>query len=136
VENPAAPAWALTMLRLSLGFAITIGALTEKLLDPALAQALLTERPYLNIVRPLGVPDPVFVYLAGLTELVIGAVVLSGRLTRPVIAIGAVIFTLTLPLFGWSEFLGHLPYYGIMFVLFMAPSARSRTVRRQLRPAA
>jgi uncharacterized membrane protein YphA (DoxX/SURF4 family) len=136
VENPAAPAWALTMLRLTLGFAITVGAFTEKLLDPTLAQELLKERPYLNILHPLGVEDPLFVYLAGLTELVIGSVVLSGWLTRPVIALGAIIFTLTLPFFGWSEFLGHLPYYGIMFVLFMAPSARSRIVRRQLRPAA
>ena len=40
------------------------------------------------------------------------------------------------PLFGWAEFLGHLPFYGIMFVLFMAPSADSRTVKRHLRPAA
>ena len=68
--------------------------------------------------------------------LVIGIVIVSGQLTRPVMAIGAFIFTLTLPLFGWAEFLGHLPFYGIMFVLFMAPSADSRTVKRHLRPAA
>jgi hypothetical protein len=67
---------------------------------------------------------------------VIGIVILSGQLTRPVMAVGAVIFTLTLPVFGWTEFLGHLPYYGIMFVLFMAPNADSWPVKRQLRPAA
>ena len=76
--------------------------------------------------------DPQFVYLAGLTELVIGAVILSGQLTRPVMAAGAVLFTITLPLFGWLELLGHLPYYGMMLTLFLSPSATPR-VRGQLR---
>jgi uncharacterized membrane protein YphA (DoxX/SURF4 family) len=135
-RNDEAPAWALTLLRLSLGFAIAFGALTEKLLDPKLAQALLDARPYLNFVRPLGVADPLFVYLAGLTELAIGVVIMSGQLTRPVMAVGAILFTATVPLFGWTELLGHLPYYGIMFVLFMAPDPDAPRVNRQLRPAA
>ena len=131
-----APTWALTLLRLSLGFGIAFTALTEKLLDPALAQALLDQRPFLNIVRPFGIGDPQFAYLAGLTELVIGGVVMSGQLTRPVMAIGAILFTATVPLFGWTEFLGHLPFYGIMFVLFMVPNANSWRAKRALRPAA
>jgi uncharacterized membrane protein YphA (DoxX/SURF4 family) len=136
LPNEEAPAWALTLLRICLGFAIAFGALTEKLLDPGLAQALLDARPYLNIVRPLGVADPQFAYLAGVTELVIGIVVMSGQLTRPVMAVGAVLFTMTVPVFGWTELLGHLPFYGIMFVLFVAPNADSWTVKRRLRPAA
>jgi uncharacterized membrane protein YphA (DoxX/SURF4 family) len=136
IRHPEAPTWALTMLRLCAGVAIAFGALTEKLLDPGLAQALLEARPYLNVVRPFGVPDPVFAYLAGLTELVIGVVIMSGQLTRPVMAVGAILFTMTLPVFGWTEFLGHLPFYGIMLVLFMAPNADSWQVKQQLRPAA
>jgi uncharacterized membrane protein YphA (DoxX/SURF4 family) len=136
VRHDEAPTWALTLLRICLGFAIAFGALTEKLLDPGLAQALLDQRPFLNIARPFGLGDPQFAYLAGLTELVIGIIVLSGQLTRPVMALGAVIFTATLAVFGWTEFLGHLPFYGIMFVLFMAPNADSWQVKRQLRPAA
>ena len=131
-----APTWALTLLRLSLGFGIAFNALTEKLLDPALGQALVSARPEINIVRAIGIGDPQFVYLAGLAELAIGLVIMSGQLTRPVIGIGAILFTSTLPLFGWTELLGHLPFYGIMFVLFMAPSADSHTVKRELRPAA
>jgi uncharacterized membrane protein YphA (DoxX/SURF4 family) len=131
-----APAWALTLLRLCLGFGIAFTAFTEKLLDPGLAQALLSARPEINVVRAIGIGDPQFVYIAGLTELVIGVVIMSGQFTRPVMAIGAILFTSTLPMFGWTEFLGHLPFYGIMFVLFLAPSAESRTVKRELRPAA
>ena len=130
-----APTWALTVLRICLGFGIAFSALTEKLLDPGLAQALLEQRPFLNIARPFGIGDPQFVYLAGLTELVIGVVIASGRLTRPVMAIGAIIFTATVPMFGWTELIGHLPFYGIMFVLFMVPNATSWAAKRGLRPA-
>ena len=133
VERQEAPAVALTVLRLAIGFGIAFGALTEKLLDPALSAALLAQRPELNVVRGLGLGDPQFVYLAGLTELVIGVVIISGQLTRPAMAIGALLFTITLPLFGWLELLGHLPFYGMMLTLFLSPDANSPTVRRQLR---
>ena len=133
-DHDQAPAAALTLLRLALGFGIAYGALTEKLLDPGLAQSLLDKMPFLNVGRPFGLGDPQFAYLAGLTEFVIGCVILSGQLTRPVAAIGALIFTASLPVFGWSELLGHLPFYGIMFMLFIAPDADSWQVRHALRP--
>jgi len=127
-----APAVALTLLRVAMGTCITFTAITEKLLDPALAQMFLAEHPSLNVLTALGVSDGQFAYLAGLAEFVIGAVIVSGQLTRPVMAVGAVLFTITLPLFGWLELLGHLPYFGIMFTLFLAPNADPR-VRRQRR---
>ena len=128
-----APAIALTLLRVCMGLGIAFGALTEKLLDPNLANALLTDRPYLNIAAGFGVSNGQFAYVAGLVELVIGLVILSGQLTRPVMAMGAALFTVTVPVFGWLELLGHLPYYGIMLTLFIAPSADPRKVREQLR---
>jgi uncharacterized membrane protein YphA (DoxX/SURF4 family) len=133
VQVRQAPALALTLLRICMGVGIAFGALTEKLLDPALAGALLAERPFLNVLAPIGLPNDQFAYLAGLTELVIGIVIISGQLTRPVMAVGAALFTMTLPVFGWLELLGHLPYYGIMLTLFIAPSADPSDVRRQLR---
>lgn len=122
--------WAsLTLIRVMLGFGIFYSALTEKLLNPALAQALLESRPYLNVLRFAGVTDGQFAFLAGGTELLIGAVLMSPFVTRPVAAIGAAIFTASLPFFGWSELLGHLPFYGMMFLLFIAPKADSPRVR-------
>jgi uncharacterized membrane protein YphA (DoxX/SURF4 family) len=131
-----APAAALNLLRIAMGFGIAYGALTEKLLNPPLAQALLDQSPFLNVLRPLGVSDPVFIWLAGLTELVIGIVVLSGQITRPVMAVGFALFTVTLIVFGLPELIGHLPFYGIMLTLFIAPDANSWRVRRALRDAA
>jgi len=136
VERDDAPAVALAALRIAMGFGIAFGALTEKLLDPALSAALLAQRPELNVLRALGIGDPQFIYVAGLVELVIGAVILSGQLTRPAMAVGAVLFTITLPLFGWLELLGPLPYYGMMLTLFLSPDARSPRVRGQLRAGA
>ena len=136
IRHEEAPTWALTLLRVCLGFAIAFTALTEKLLDPGLAKALLDQKPFLNIARPFGIEDPQFAFIAGLTELAIGAVIMSGQLTRPVMAVGAVLFTMTVAIFGWSELLGHLPFYGIMFVLFMAPTADTWQAKRHLRPAA
>lgn len=132
VTAPEIPWASLTLLRVLLGFAVFYGALTEKLLNPGLAEALLTERPYLNVTRligPMALPDSQFAFLAGVAELVIGAVIISPWVTRPVMAIGAVIFTASLVVFGWKELLGHLPFYGIFFLLFIAPKADSRRVR-------
>ena len=131
-----APAAALNLLRIAMGFGIAYGALTEKLLNPPLAQALLDQSPFLNVLRPLGVSDPLFIWLAGLTELVVGIVVLSGQITRPVMAVGFALFTVTLVVFGLPEFIGHLPFYGIMLTLFIAPDADSWRVREALRNAA
>lgn len=136
LPNDEAPSAALSLLRIAMGFGIAYGALTEKLLNPALAQSLLADKPFLNLLGGIGVSDPVFVWLAGVTELTIGVVILSGQITRPVMAVGFVLFTATLIVFGLPEFIGHLPYYGIMLTLFIAPNADSWQVRRALRRAA
>jgi uncharacterized membrane protein YphA (DoxX/SURF4 family) len=136
IADDKAPAAAINLLRIAMGFGIAYGALTEKLLNPPLAQALLDQSPLLNVLRPLGVSDPVFIWLAGVTELVIGVVILSGQITRPVMAVGFALFTVTLIVFGLPELIGHLPYYGIMLTLFIAPDANSWRVRRALRRAA
>jgi uncharacterized membrane protein YphA (DoxX/SURF4 family) len=133
LEHEDAPTLALVVLRVAMGFGIAYGALTEKLLDPGLSAQLLAERPELNVVRAIGVGDPLFIWLAGLVELTVGVVIISGQLTRPVMALGALLFTATLPLFGWLELLGHLPFYGMMLTLFLSADPDSPRVKRQLR---
>ena len=51
-------------------------------------------------------------------------------------AVGFGLFTVTLIVFGLPEFVGHLPFYGIMLTLFIAPHADSWRVQRALRDAA
>ena len=136
IVHEKAPAAAINLLRIAMGFGIAYGALTEKLLNPPLAQALLDQSPFLNVLRPVGVSDPVFIWLAGVTELAVGVVILSGQITRPVMAVGFALFTVTLIVFGLPELIGLLPYYGIMLTLFIAPDADSWRVQRALRRAA
>jgi uncharacterized membrane protein YphA (DoxX/SURF4 family) len=136
LEHEKAPEAAIDLLRLAMGFGIAYTALTEKLLNPPLAQALLADKPFLNVLRGIGMTDPAFIWLAGLIELTIGVVILSGQITRPVMAAGFALFTVTLVVFGLPELVGHLPYFGIMLTLFIAPDANSWRVRRALRRAA
>jgi uncharacterized membrane protein YphA (DoxX/SURF4 family) len=136
LRAPEIPALALMALRVLMGFGIAYTALTEKLLNPSLSQALLSAHPDLNVLRPFGIPDPAFIWLAGMTELAIGLVIISGQITRPVMAVGASLFTISLFYFGWLELLGHLPFFGIMLLLFIAPNADTWRARQALRPAA
>jgi uncharacterized membrane protein YphA (DoxX/SURF4 family) len=136
IEHKLVPMAALGAMRILMGFGIAYNALTEKLLNEPLARSLIDRYPFLSIDGALGLPDGLLIWAAGTTELVIGLVIMSGQITRPVIAVGAVLFTATLFVFGWPELLGHLPLYGIMFLLFIAPNADPWRVRRALRPAA
>ena len=136
IEDERVPMTALAAIRILMGFGIAYNALTEKLLNPPLSQSLLERYPQIALNRYLGLPDSAFIWAAGTTELVIGLVIMSGQITRPVMALGAALFTITLFVFGWPELLGHLPFFGIMFLLFIAPNADAWRVRRALRPAA
>jgi uncharacterized membrane protein YphA (DoxX/SURF4 family) len=136
IEHELVPMTALGFIRILMGFGIAYNALTEKLLNEPLSRSLLERYPQIALNRSVGVPDDVFIWAAGTAELAIGVVIMSGQLTRPVMAVGAAIFTVTLFVFGWAELLGHLPLFGIMFLLFIAPNADPSRVRRALRPAA
>lgn len=136
VEHRLVPLAALGLVRILMGFGIAYNALTEKLLNEPLARSLLDRYPFIAMNRSLGVPDELLIWAAGTTELVIGLVIMSGQLTRPVMVVGAIMFTVTLFVFGWPELLGHLPYFGMMLLLLITPNADPWRVRRALRPAA
>lgn len=136
IEHQLVPMTALGFLRILMGFGIAFNALTEKLLNEPLSRSLIERYPFIALNRIVGVPDQSFIWLAGTVELTIGIVIMAGQITRPAMAVGALLFTSTLFVFGWPELLGHLPFFGIMFLLFIAPNADNWRVRRALRPAA
>lgn len=136
IRGELVPYAALSFLRILMGFGIAYTALTEKLLNEPLARSLLERYPHVALNRLVGAPDELFIWLAGTVELTIGLVIMSGQITRPVMAAGAVIFTATLFVFGWPELLGHLPLYGIVLLLLIAPNADTWGVRKALRPRA
>jgi hypothetical protein len=119
-------AWAsraVTVLRISTGVSLIAVALGEKLWNPDLGRAFLSGHSAFNVFE--GIPGlewvsaEAFVLLIGLAEAAIGAALISGRLTRLVVLAMWVPFHLGLPLLPNQELVGHLPVFGIMYVLLV-----------------
>jgi uncharacterized membrane protein YphA (DoxX/SURF4 family) len=131
--SPAVAKHGLRLLRISMGAGFVCVAFTEKLANPALAHAFLTEFP-LNFTAATGVAlsNETFIWCAGCTELLIGLFLAFGIFPRVIILAAWGVINLTLTIFSWVELVGHLPIYGVMAVLLVwAPSEKtSRLMRR------
>lgn len=128
--SPALAQRAMIALRVSIGLGFAFVAFSEKLANPALAQAFLAQYS-LNFTAATGVPlsDPAFIWCAGTAELLIGLFLAFGIFQRVIIIAAWGIINLTLTIFSWVELVGHLPLYGIMAVLLIwAPSAKTNTL--------
>lgn len=101
-------------LKLGAGVTLISLAIVEKLANPEMARAMLEQEPLLNLLAPFGVSADAFAVVAGSVELLLGLLVISGALPQVVAILTAVPFTATLALFGATEFLGHLPLYGVL----------------------
>lgn len=114
---------AIAVLRVAAGISLIAVALDEKLWNPELGRAFLEHRPEFNVFQGvLGWPwftDDLLVVVVGLTEAAIGAMLISGMLPRLVILVMWAPFHLAIPFLPPQELLGHLPIFGIMYVLFV-----------------
>ncbi|GBD15276.1 hypothetical protein HRbin26_00162 [bacterium HR26] len=131
---------AVSALRVLTGCSLVIVAFSEKLLNPNLSPAFLQEYPHFNVLRSLfgwsWMTDRLFGDLAGVVEATIGLLLISGVLTRVVILAMWVPFNLTVPLLPPIELLGHLPIFGIMYLLLLYGSGVApETAARRLEPA-
>ncbi|HZA27650.1 MAG TPA: hypothetical protein VE915_08445 [Actinomycetota bacterium] len=129
-ESPVMNPLAVGMLRMCAGLAIVVGALTEKLLAPGVAEAFLRRFPKFNILDGAGVSDRAFADAAGAVELALGLLLISGIGTRLVVLAAVIPFNVTLLFFGFTELIGHLPIYGIFLVLLVEGPGRIWFARR------
>ncbi len=107
-------------LRVLTGFAIVVLGFTEKLWNRELALAFLETHPFnFTTTLPVSLSDEHFILAAGLVEVSVGALIISGLWTRTVVLLASLPFNLTLPFFGWPELVGHLPTYGTFVVLLI-----------------
>jgi hypothetical protein len=134
---------AMSILRISTGLAVMTVAFSEKLWNPDLGRALLASYPSFNVVHSLlGVSwfsDDQFVLLAGLVEIAIGAALVSGKLTRLVVLGMWLPFNVGVLLLPSQELLGHLPLFGIMYMLLVASDPvrhKATNHARQVTPTA
>jgi uncharacterized membrane protein YphA (DoxX/SURF4 family) len=117
------PKIAVVWLRVLTGIAIIAPALSEKLWNPAIAEAFLRDHPTFNFPHAyLGMSwmtDDLFILSAGIVEFVVGGLLISGVLTRVVIVAMWLPFNLTVPFLPPEELLYHLPFFGIMYFLLV-----------------
>jgi uncharacterized membrane protein YphA (DoxX/SURF4 family) len=116
---------AVPTLRVLTGASLVVLGFTEKLWNRQLARDFLERYP-LNFTTalPITLTDDQFIVVAGLIEVTIGALIISGLWTRTVILLAWLPFNLSVPFFGWVELVGHLPTYGTMAVLLIWATGR------------
>jgi uncharacterized membrane protein YphA (DoxX/SURF4 family) len=129
VEKSVAP----LLIRLFLGFNFAYLGVTEKWLDPG--RALQVVEKY-DLTAVLPVAPEMWVFGAGLGELVVGLCILTGTFTRSSAGAGFVILTTTL--FGLPDdpVLAHVTLFGLTSALLITgsgPVAIDRTVVPALR---
>jgi uncharacterized membrane protein YphA (DoxX/SURF4 family) len=124
------------LVRCLLGASLISLAFTEKLHNPARAIALL-DHYSLNFMSELGLAysDRLFVYSAGVVELLIGVVFLSGWVTRLTIGVLFAFMVATNSYFFWIgeyrmamiELVGHLPIFacGILLLFYHPVSEKT-----------
>jgi hypothetical protein len=115
---------ALFGMRLLVGSALIVVAVTEKLARPGMTLQFLAEHPHFNIAQLIGLPvsDELFVQFAGGIEILLGLLLISGALPQVAVLIAAGPFTATLPFLGTQELIGHLPIYGVLLALLILGS--------------
>ncbi|MBI4330801.1 MAG: DoxX family membrane protein [Chloroflexi bacterium] len=109
----------LPVVRLGLGLTFITLALHNKLLSPDMALTFLDAHD-LNFMRLLGLTgftNPLFVFAAGVAEVTVGLLLVTGIATRFIAAGALGILSTTLLLFGPVELIGHLPIMGIAILL-------------------
>lgn len=107
-------------LRLLLGTALIVAAVTEKLARPEMSLAFLQEYPMFNVAQLAGLPvgDLTFVQVAGGIEVLFGLLLISGALPQVVALLALPTFGLPVAFLGAPELIGHLPIYGALLALF------------------
>lgn len=111
--------YAMAVLRVFAGFSFILVAARYKIYEPMYALEFLRTHP-VNFIHGMGFTNftnEMFVLAAGVTEILLGALLMLGLLPRLVGFLMFVLFTITLSIFGIYELLGHLPLYGVAFAL-------------------
>jgi len=131
--------WAVSLLRLLTGVALSVLAFSEKLLVPSLAMHFLADHP-VNFMKILGVngyTDHLFVLSAGFCELLFGLIFISGLVTRiNTIAIGFFLVASNLYFFidgdlavGIMELIGHSNLLCIAMILVFCGAGKRVSLR-------
>lgn len=123
---------AVSVLRCMLGLQLLILGLHNKLMLPGLSLTFLDMYPYYNFFQLFGwesFTNHHFVWFVGLSEALLGLMLILGFANRLVVGLLATIFVITTYVAGPKDVLGHLPIFAIAFILLCESVNRSSDVQ-------
>ncbi|MGF1688861.1 hypothetical protein L4C36_19625 [Photobacterium japonica] len=113
---------AIHLLRIGLGLQLLELGLHNKLMLPGMALAFIEQHPYYNFFPLLNLPQVShlhFVFFVGISEALIGLLLIFHFANRIIYALLLTIFMITLWLSGTDELIGHLPLITVVVILFI-----------------
>lgn len=116
---PALPklrTYAVTILRVGIGFAMIYLAIVEKFLNPFTSKAVVDMYQLTQVIH---VSEKMWVLSAGMTELAVGLCLLIGFRTRTFAAIAFLVLTGSF-FFFQEEVYAHITLFGVLSILFVA----------------
>ena len=124
-------------LGVALGVSLVVVAFTEKLGSPGVTAALLDSYPSLDVPGALGVGEANLIRLVGAAEVLLGLLLVTGAAPELAALAAGLPFLATVPVFGVTELVGHIPIYVALFALAVdavAAVAAPASLGRSLTP--
>jgi len=113
---------AVHLIRIGLGLQLLELGIHNKLMLPGMALAFIDQNDYYNFFPLLNLPQISnlhFVLFVGISETIIGLLLIANLANRIIYALLLAIFTTTFLLSGLEELVGHMPIFTILFILFL-----------------
>jgi uncharacterized membrane protein YphA (DoxX/SURF4 family) len=114
---------AVRVLRIAMGLQLMMLAVNNKLMEPGAMLLFLQDYPFYNFMQALGVESYThlhFVFAGGIVELTFGAMLVLGWAPRFVALCLVSVFFITAVVSGVAEVIGHLPIFGVLWILVAA----------------
>ncbi len=89
-----------------------------KWLHPEFAMSLVGEY-HINFLSYFGASNAQFVFIAAVVETVVALCILLRAAFRPAVAVGLLLFLISIYFFGFKELLGHLPVKAALFLFLV-----------------
>lgn len=113
---------AVHLIRIGLGLQLFELGIHNKLMLPGMALAFINQNEYYNFFPLLNLPQISnlhFVLFVGISEIIIGLLLIANLANRIIYALLLAIFTTTFLLSGLEELVGHMPIFMIIIILFV-----------------
>ncbi|WP_064607785.1 hypothetical protein [Photobacterium sp. J15] len=113
---------AVNLIRIGLGLQLLELGIHNKLMLPGMALAFIDQNAYYNFFPLLNLPQVSnlhFVLFVGLSEAILGLLLITNLANRLIYGLLLMIFMLTFLLSGTEELVGHMPIFTVLLILFL-----------------